>query len=51
MLKCIPTRPDGHFADVSAFFPQRQRRVSARFSCPNWFLLGTRGGGAACLRR
>ncbi|WP_158019930.1 MULTISPECIES: hypothetical protein [Photorhabdus] len=51
MLKCIPTRPDGHLADVSVFFPRRQRRVLARFSCHNRVLSGTRGGGAACLRR
>ncbi|WP_387493229.1 hypothetical protein [Photorhabdus sp. RM96S] len=47
----MPTRPDEHFPDVSAFFPRRQRRVSARFACRNRVLLGTRGGGAACLRR
>ncbi|WP_188093423.1 hypothetical protein [Photorhabdus heterorhabditis] len=51
MLKCIPTRPDGHFVDVSAFFPRRQCRVSACFACQNRVLSGTRGGGAACLRR
>ncbi|WP_158019886.1 hypothetical protein [Photorhabdus thracensis] len=57
----MPTGPDGHFPDVSAFFPRRQRRVSPRFACRNRVsprfacrnrvLLGTRGGGAACLRR
>ncbi|WP_387693288.1 hypothetical protein [Photorhabdus sp. RM71S] len=47
----MPTRPDGHFADCSSLFPRRQRRVSARFSCQNWVLSGTRDGGAACLRR
>ncbi|WP_160171146.1 hypothetical protein [Photorhabdus temperata] len=43
----MPTGPDGHFPDVSAFFPRRQRRVSPRFACRNRVLLGTRGGGAA----
>ncbi|WP_387693094.1 hypothetical protein [Photorhabdus sp. RM71S] len=47
----MPTRPDGHFADVSAFFPRRQHRVAAPFSCRNRVLSGTRDGGAACLRR
>ncbi|WP_235525596.1 hypothetical protein, partial [Photorhabdus heterorhabditis] len=51
LLKCIPTRPDGHFVDVSSLFPRCQCRVSACFACQNRVLSGTRGGGAACLRR